>query len=286
MNISCKVIQDLLPLYHDGVCSPESSAMIEEHLKDCEACQEEFHKLEESPLAKNGKKEEAEKENVQRIKNVKKVLKKKRVRVSVITAVVVLLLCIPGWFVMNLRFLAAKPSVLETVSVDGDILTVSLKDSDSIWGCFLFMDTGYLEENGQQIPVAVLSSSASPSQYLSTALSPQKGSGLFRNFSMTDLYKLLFLSSGAYYQASDELGYQPGTYPDEFAMQEVQERAQEILADWEPTPGEGFQRVYFYDGSMVKDLYNLSISWEEMVENLDSHGTLLWTAEDGVVYNP
>ena len=57
MNISCKVIQDLLPLYHDNVCSPESSAMIEEHLKDCEACQEEFHKLEESPLAKNGKKD-------------------------------------------------------------------------------------------------------------------------------------------------------------------------------------------------------------------------------------
>ena len=26
MNISCKVIQDLLPLYHDNVCSPESSA--------------------------------------------------------------------------------------------------------------------------------------------------------------------------------------------------------------------------------------------------------------------
>ena len=284
MNISCKVIQDLLPLYHDNVCSPETNALVEEHLQTCEACQEEFHKLEESPLAENGKKEEAEKENVQRMKNVKKVLHKKRVRVSVITAVVVLLLCIPGWFVMNLRFLAAKPSVLETVSVDGDILTVSLKDSDSIWGCFLFMDTGYLEENGQQIPVAVLSSSASPSQYLSTALSPQKGSGLSRNFSMTDLYKLLFLSSGAYYQASDELGYQPGAYPDEFAMQEVQERAQEILADWEPAPGEGFQRVYFYDGSMVKDLYNLSISWEGIVENLDSHGTLLWTAEDGVVY--
>lgn len=284
MNISCKVIQDLLPLYHDNVCSPETNALVEEHLQTCEVCLEEFHKLEESPLAENGKKEEAEKENVQRMKNVKKVLHKKRVRVSVITAVVVLLLCIPGWFVMNLRFLAAKPSVLETVSVDGDILTVSLKDSDSIWGCFLFMDTGYLEENGQQIPVAALSSSASPSQYLSTALSPQKGSGLSRNFSMTDLYKLLFLSSGAYYQASDELGYQPGAYPDEFAMQEVQERAQEILADWEPAPGEGFQRVYFYDGSMVKDLYNLSISWEGIVENLDSHGTLLWTAEDGVVY--
>ncbi len=51
MKIPCSVIQDLLPLYHDNVCSPESSAVIEEHLKDCENCQEAFHKLEDSPLA-------------------------------------------------------------------------------------------------------------------------------------------------------------------------------------------------------------------------------------------
>ena len=282
MKVPCSVIQDLLPLYHDSVCSPESSAMIEEHLKDCEACQEEFHKLEESPLAENGKKEETEKENVQRMKNVKKFLHKKRVRASVITAVVVVLLCIPTWFVMNLRFLAAKPQVLETVSVEGDTLTVTL--NNAVWERFFSMDSGYLEENGQQIPILVLFSSASPSQYLDATLSPPEDSGSSRSILMTDLYKLLFLSSGAYYQASDELGYQPGAYPDEFAMQEVQERAQEILADWEPAPGEGFQQVYFYDGCTVKGLYNLSISWEEMVENLDSHGTLLWTAEDGVVY--
>ena len=134
MKVPCSVIQDLLPLYHDSVCSPESSAMIEEHLKDCESCQEEFHKLEESPLAENGKKEETEKENVQRMKNVKKFLHKKRVRVSVITAVVVVLLCIPTWFVMNLRFLAAKPQVLETVSVEEDTLTVTL--NNAVWERF------------------------------------------------------------------------------------------------------------------------------------------------------
>ena len=57
MKVPCSVIRDLLPLYHDSVCSPESSALMEEHLKDCEACQEEFHKLEESPLPRElGKK--------------------------------------------------------------------------------------------------------------------------------------------------------------------------------------------------------------------------------------
>ena len=48
MNISCKVIQDLLPLYHDGVTSLETNALVEEHLQTCEACQEEFHKLQEA----------------------------------------------------------------------------------------------------------------------------------------------------------------------------------------------------------------------------------------------
>ena len=36
MKISCDMIQDLLPLYHDGVCSEESKKIIEEHLQICE----------------------------------------------------------------------------------------------------------------------------------------------------------------------------------------------------------------------------------------------------------
>ncbi len=39
---SCAVINDLLPLYHDGVVSEETKAIIEEHLKDCKDCKEEY----------------------------------------------------------------------------------------------------------------------------------------------------------------------------------------------------------------------------------------------------
>lgn len=41
-EISCEVIQDLLPLYHDGVCSEESKQLVEEHLASCEGCREEL----------------------------------------------------------------------------------------------------------------------------------------------------------------------------------------------------------------------------------------------------
>ena len=38
MKLSCDVARDLLPLYHDGVCSDESRALVEEHLSDCPGC--------------------------------------------------------------------------------------------------------------------------------------------------------------------------------------------------------------------------------------------------------
>ena len=38
MKLSCKVIEDVLPMYYDGVCSEESAALVEEHLKECPHC--------------------------------------------------------------------------------------------------------------------------------------------------------------------------------------------------------------------------------------------------------
>lgn len=38
MKLPCDMIQDLLPLYHDGVCSQVSRTLVEEHLKECPDC--------------------------------------------------------------------------------------------------------------------------------------------------------------------------------------------------------------------------------------------------------
>jgi len=40
MNLPCKVMEDILPIYCDGVCSEESAALVEEHLKDCPQCRD------------------------------------------------------------------------------------------------------------------------------------------------------------------------------------------------------------------------------------------------------
>lgn len=38
MKLDCDLIEDLLPLYEEELCSPASRRAVEEHLRDCEAC--------------------------------------------------------------------------------------------------------------------------------------------------------------------------------------------------------------------------------------------------------
>ena len=44
-----EILMDLLPLYHDGVCSDASRAAVEEHLQSCEICREAL-KARDAPL--------------------------------------------------------------------------------------------------------------------------------------------------------------------------------------------------------------------------------------------
>ena len=48
------IVQDLLPLYHDGVCSEKSRAAVEEHLKTCESCRNALAEM-DAPLPEAGK---------------------------------------------------------------------------------------------------------------------------------------------------------------------------------------------------------------------------------------
>jgi len=40
MKLPCEMVRDLLPLYHDGVCSEVSEAMVKEHLEGCANCRQ------------------------------------------------------------------------------------------------------------------------------------------------------------------------------------------------------------------------------------------------------
>ena len=71
MNVSCHIIEDLLPLYHDGVCSEESRALVEEHLAQCEACAALCGKL-------NGQEETVSVDDTAALQSIQKEWKKSR----------------------------------------------------------------------------------------------------------------------------------------------------------------------------------------------------------------
>ena len=45
MKLDCEVIRDLLPLYAEHMASPASTALVEEHLQECEACRTELQQM-------------------------------------------------------------------------------------------------------------------------------------------------------------------------------------------------------------------------------------------------
>lgn len=73
MNISCNVIEDLLPLYHDGVCSEDSRKLVEEHLKTCKKCGNMKEELDSEP-------EENGVDDKKAIQGIRKSIRKRTVR--------------------------------------------------------------------------------------------------------------------------------------------------------------------------------------------------------------
>lgn len=86
MKISCEIVKDLLPLYHDDICSSESRSMIEEHLSECNACKKYLDSINDE-FIKNDIQEEIEHEKYDALKRIKKKLFRKNVMVSVISIV-------------------------------------------------------------------------------------------------------------------------------------------------------------------------------------------------------
>ena len=59
MTKDCEVIRDLLPLYHDEVCSEKSRELVEEHLKECEDCRKALDEIKKEISVPNASRKDA-----------------------------------------------------------------------------------------------------------------------------------------------------------------------------------------------------------------------------------
>ena len=129
------IIFDLLPLYHDGVCSAASRAAVEAHLKECGTCREALLEMDAPLPAAEEQKNAADGAVVKGISEAwKKEKWKARLKGAAIAAAVCLLL-VGAWLAATQLFLfPVDPATIEITDVrqlaDGRILYHFYIDDD------------------------------------------------------------------------------------------------------------------------------------------------------------
>ena len=129
-KITCEVVNDLLPLYYDGVCSDDSCRIVEEHLRDCKDCRKLFEKIQSD--CGEIQKQEQEKEHV--MQDMACVWKKTVFRSflkGIVAAFVVLFSLAACWALINWPFINIPPDEVEaSVEVEDSRFIIQLDTSN------------------------------------------------------------------------------------------------------------------------------------------------------------
>lgn len=106
MKISCEIIKDLLPLYHDDVCSNDSKVMIEEHLAYCDSCKSELQAMDDNLPINNTEQNLNEAEAVKKLsRRWKRGMNKSLLKGILITIGIIALIALVLYGLMDIRFI-------------------------------------------------------------------------------------------------------------------------------------------------------------------------------------
>ena len=92
MKLPCYLVRDLLPLYKDEVCEPETAADVKEHLDGCPDCRHLWETMQDTAPLEGEVVQAREQEQTAALRRVKHTQRKKRVLTVLATLLVVILL--------------------------------------------------------------------------------------------------------------------------------------------------------------------------------------------------
>ena len=270
MNIPCNVVNDLLPLYHDGVCSPETAVLIEEHLRGCEGCREEYHKLQAAPQPAVSSAREAKR--ALELKKIRRVMRRKRIAIAAVAVALAIAFSVAlGFFLANFTIVPSASEVIRSVTVEEGMLTVTMEGffrDSPMTACIpaTAPSQGAETEVASGEPILLIVSSYTPLDALDSWLHGNAVSTVWQvGYTLT--------------QSAWENSFGKEV---EWLKQDAQTRgyeAEELLAnlsDAHVLPWGDIEKVYYFSSRNTHDITQ---------EALAQYGTLLWTAEDGVVYS-
>ncbi len=122
MSYPCKLIQDLLPLYYDGVCSAESREIIEAHLSECAECSRIFEEIREADSVSIPAAPIHEMQKADSLKKIKRKLLRKQILIAAASLAAVAVI----WFGIS------TPLKLSVDVADSENVSVSLLNGDLI----------------------------------------------------------------------------------------------------------------------------------------------------------
>ena len=137
-KINCAVIRDLLPLYADGCCSPESKKTVEDHISSCTECRRLLEEMNvDLPAPEN--------EPAGAPKTLKKGMQKiRRVWLVSLAAVAMVVLCMI-WTVDATRGVASTPANWDEQQTAAAFLE-NLKQ-ENVDGAYALLDMDYLAKS-------------------------------------------------------------------------------------------------------------------------------------------
>lgn len=142
-DLTCEVVQDLLPSYVDGLTSDVSNQAVEQHMKTCESCRKLYSEMREpmngEDVSEINDGQKADSKKLSEIDYLKKIRKKNRMRILAAVLIVVIAVGVGLWSkvyvvgqeVEQAEFVQANVAVEDhKVSVQGLLLDTTKGVSD------------------------------------------------------------------------------------------------------------------------------------------------------------
>lgn len=125
MKLDCAIVEDLLPLYQEGLVSQQSEEAIEEHLKECAACSQELEDLRKNPAPASSP--------ALSLQSIAKGLRKRRWLMVLLVAMLLLaLVSAIGAYSTDRQYLSYDKDELKIIQEDGKYY-LDIRRSDVMW---------------------------------------------------------------------------------------------------------------------------------------------------------
>lgn len=135
MTNPCSIIRDLLPLYAEELVSADTAGFVEEHLRGCPSCREEYRRMREPQIAPPSQDDAAP------LRLLRKKLAAKRAKTVVLTAVFVAVLLISAYAALDTpRYLPYSEELLSVEPVGGSGVQITFGARVTDFKCHLYRD--------------------------------------------------------------------------------------------------------------------------------------------------